>query len=187
MTEPSRSRVCGSTPSVRALKSVYASSNYSKSDTSEESSWLLTSEFEPELSLASSSELPFALSSFLGGMGTSLAEDSLTSAVFARFVGGSTGAQTGVSSNRLALSCLTTNKSETSFNGIRSAEAASAFSGRFLSRKKHQRSVRFQLALFFLLYAAWVRSRAERPSVSYTKVVMEVAWTGHNLQFTKTN
>ena len=33
---------------------------------------------------------------------------------------------------------------------------------------------------FFLLYAAWVRSRAERPSVSYTKVVMEVAWTGHN-------
>ena len=32
---------------------------------------------------------------------------------------------------------------------------------------------------FFLLYAAWVRSRAERPSVSYTKVVMEVAWTGH--------
>ena len=41
--------------------------------------------------------------------------------------------------------------------------------------------------IFFLLYAAWVRSRAERPSVSYTKVVMEVAWTGHNLQFTKTN
>ena len=40
---------------------------------------------------------------------------------------------------------------------------------------------------FFLLYAAWVRSRAERPSVSYTKVVMEVAWTGHNLQYTKTN
>ena len=40
---------------------------------------------------------------------------------------------------------------------------------------------------FFLLYAAWVRSRAERPSVSYTKVVMEVAWTGHNLQCTKTN
>ena len=40
---------------------------------------------------------------------------------------------------------------------------------------------------FFLLYAAWVRSRAERPSVSYTKVVMEVAWTGHKLQFTKTN
>ena len=41
--------------------------------------------------------------------------------------------------------------------------------------------------IFFLLYAAWVRSRAERPSVSYTKVVMEVAWTGHNLQNTKTN
>ena len=42
-------------------------------------------------------------------------------------------------------------------------------------------------AFFFLLYAAWVRSRAERPSVSYTKAVMEVAWTGHNLQLTKTN
>ena len=41
--------------------------------------------------------------------------------------------------------------------------------------------------IFFLLYAAWVRSRAERPSVSYSKVVMGVAWTGHNLQFTKTN
>ena len=41
--------------------------------------------------------------------------------------------------------------------------------------------------VFFLLYAAWVRSRAERPSVSYTKVVSNVAWTGHNLQFTKTN
>ena len=34
---------------------------------------------------------------------------------------------------------------------------------------------------FFLLYAAWVRSRAERPSVSYTKVVSKVARTGHNL------
>ena len=43
------------------------------------------------------------------------------------------------------------------------------------------------IGFFFLLYAAWVRSRAERPSVSYTKVVMEVAWTGHNLQNTKTN
>ena len=53
------------------------------------------------------------------------------------------------------------------------------FSGPFGRRK-----ARF---LFFLLYAAWVRSRAERPSVSYTKVVMGVAWTGHNLQFTKTN
>ena len=40
---------------------------------------------------------------------------------------------------------------------------------------------------FFLLDAAWVRSRAERPSVSYTKVVMEVAWTGHNLQFKTRN
>ena len=40
---------------------------------------------------------------------------------------------------------------------------------------------------FFLLDAAWVGSRAERPSVSYTKVTSKVAWTGHNLQFTKTN
>ena len=32
------------------------------------------------------------------------------------------------------------------------------------------------LGSFFLLYAAWVRSRAERPSVSYTKVVSNVAW-----------
>ena len=47
--------------------------------------------------------------------------------------------------------------------------------------------INMHASLFFLLYAAWVRSRAERPSVSYTKVVMEVAWTGHNLQFTKTN
>ena len=45
----------------------------------------------------------------------------------------------------------------------------------------------FSQDFFFLLYAAWVRSRAERPSVSYTKVVMEVAWTGHNLQCKKTN
>ena len=40
---------------------------------------------------------------------------------------------------------------------------------------------------FFLLDAAWVRSRAERPSVSYTKVTSKVTWTGHNLQSTKTN
>ena len=39
----------------------------------------------------------------------------------------------------------------------------------------------FACVFFFLLYAAWVRSRAERPSVSYTKVEMEVAWTGHGL------
>ena len=37
---------------------------------------------------------------------------------------------------------------------------------------------------FFLLHAAWVRSRAERPSVSYTKVTSKVAWTSHNLQVT---
>ena len=36
------------------------------------------------------------------------------------------------------------------------------------------------LQLFFLLDAAWVRSRAERPSVSYTKVTSKVAWTGQN-------
>ena len=41
--------------------------------------------------------------------------------------------------------------------------------------------------LLFFADAAWVRSRAERPSVSYTKVTSKVAWTGHNLQFTKTN
>ena len=40
-----------------------------------------------------------------------------------------------------------------------------------------------QTELFFLLYAAWVRSRAERPSVSYTKVVSKVARTGHNLHY----
>ena len=34
---------------------------------------------------------------------------------------------------------------------------------------------------FFLLVAAWVRSRAERPSVSYTKVTGIIARTGHNL------
>ena len=39
-------------------------------------------------------------------------------------------------------------------------------------------------SVFFLLDAAWVRSRAERPSVSYTKVTSKVAWTGHNLQVT---
>ena len=51
-----------------------------------------------------------------------------------------------------------------------------------------QSSEREKFVFFlFLLYAAWVRSLAERPSVSYTKVVMEVAWTGHNLQYTKTN
>ena len=55
LAEPSRSSVRGSTFFVRAQKSVYASSNFSRSDTSEESSWLLTSEFEPELSLSSSS------------------------------------------------------------------------------------------------------------------------------------
>ena len=38
--------------------------------------------------------------------------------------------------------------------------------------------------IFFLLDAAWVRSRAERPSVSYTKVTSKVAWTSHNLQVT---
>ena len=36
--------------------------------------------------------------------------------------------------------------------------------------------------IFFLLDAAWVRSRAERPSVSYTKVTSKVLRAGHNLQ-----
>ena len=49
------------------------------------------------------------------------------------------------------------------------------------SKPREERRKEWQV-FFFLLYAAWVRSRAERPSVSYTKVVMEVAWTGHNLQ-----
>ena len=35
---------------------------------------------------------------------------------------------------------------------------------------------------FFLLGAAWVRSRAERPSVSYTKVTGKITRTGHILQ-----
>ena len=37
-------------------------------------------------------------------------------------------------------------------------------------------------SLFFVLGAAWVRSRAERPSVSYTKVTGKIARTGHILQ-----
>ena len=41
-----------------------------------------------------------------------------------------------MSSNLLALSCLTTKESETSFNGICSAAAASTFSDRFRSRAK---------------------------------------------------
>ena len=48
-------------------------------------------------------------------------------------------------------------------------------------------SMIFHDEVFFLLDAAWVRSQAERPSVSSTKVTRKVAWTGHNLQFTKTN
>ena len=58
--------------------------------------------------------------------------------------------------------------------------------GRVLEKRIVEK-FRLEFFFFFLLYAAWVRSRAERPSVSYSKVVMEVAWTGHNLQFTKTN
>ena len=59
---------------------------------------------EKTVSLKWSSHVPFSFSSLLGGLGTLLAEDSLTSAVFARLAGGSAGAQTGVSSNRVALS-----------------------------------------------------------------------------------
>ncbi len=40
---------------------------------------------------------------------------------------------------------------------------------------------------FFLLDAAWVRSRAERPSVSYTKVTGIFARTGHTCISTKAN
>ena len=47
----------------------------------------------------------------------------------------------------------------------------------------HQLAVR-PGQFFFLLDAAWVRSRAERTSVSYTKVTSKVAWTSHNLQVT---
>ncbi len=36
--------------------------------------------------------------------------------------------------------------------------------------------------IFFWLDAAWVMCRAERPSVSYTKVTDIIARTGHNLQ-----
>ena len=55
--------------------------------------------------------------------------------------------------------------------------------------KQTPRDVRDQdddvaMIFFFLLDAAWVRSRAERPSVSYTKVTSKVAWTSHNLQVT---
>ena len=52
---------------------------------------------------------------------------------------------------------------------------------------KHDKHIVRLVSFFVLLDAAWVRSRAERPSVSYTKVTSKVAWTGHNLQFTKTN
>ena len=38
-----------------------------------------------------------------------------------------------------------------------------------------------KVRIFRFFYAAWVRSPAERPSVSYTKVVSKVARTGHNL------
>ena len=46
-----------------------------------------------------------------------------------------------------------------------------------------EREVKREVFLF-LLDAAWIRFRAERPSVSYTKVTSKVAWTGHNLQVT---
>ena len=48
---------------------------------------------------------------------------------------------------------------------------------------EHDLSLRFCLSpFFFLLGAAWVRSRAERPSVSYTKVTGKIARTGHIMQ-----
>ena len=42
----------------------------------------------------------------------------------------------------------------------------------------------FYDAFFFALCCL---GEIPRPSVSYTKVISKVAWTGHNLQFTKTN
>ena len=67
------------------------------------------------------------------------------------------------------------------------ADAAALDKLRQASNEPNGKFPPLALLVFFLLYAAWVRSRAERPSVSYTKVVMEVAWTGHNMQCKKTN
>ena len=91
-----RASARGSTPAVRARKSAYASSNLSKSETSEVSSSLPTSELEPELSLSSSSELLCAFSSFLG-VKTALLQQSSH---------GSAGVHTGVRSNKSALACF---------------------------------------------------------------------------------
>ena len=55
---------------------------------------------------------------------------------------------------------------------------------RLKSQTTPTKHLEMQSKLFFLLDAAWVRSRAERPSVSYTKVTSKVAWTSHNLQVT---
>ena len=53
------------------------------------------------------------------------------------------------------------------------------------SQKPRQVPEKCETRFVFLLGAAWVRSRAERPSVSYTKVTGIIARTGHNLQIYK--
>ena len=54
-------------------------------------------------------------------------------------------------------------------------EDSKALHARRWQTKEGTYRIKRRALLFFLLYAAWVRSRAERPSVSYTKAVMEVA------------
>ena len=95
---------------------------------------LLKSELEPELSLSSSSELSCSHSSSSGVIEASPVEDSLTSAVFARLAGGSSGTQIGVRWYISALACLTTKVSNTSSNGSCSALNASTLSGRIWFR-----------------------------------------------------
>ena len=56
------------------------------------------------------------------------------------------------------------------------------------SKKKRLSSkVSCSNVIFLLLDAAWVRFRAERPSISCTKVTSQVAWTATTCNFTKTN
>ena len=50
---------------------------------------------------------------------------------------------------------------------------------------EHKRDVRVDAArAFFLLDAAWVRSRAERPSVSYTKVMAKSQGQAKSCKYT---
>ena len=50
-----------------------------------------------------------------------------------------------------------------------------------------QQHLQFPLPLFFLLVAAWVRSRAERPSVSYTKVSAVSLGLANSCNYTNRN